>query len=479
MQSTITKGMPYATMRFQSIHQLGEQGESILPTVAAEVLLAGKPIVDGVHKIICGSKSKPFVVKQEVQLFFQRSDFTWLVFVSEPVKMQCILDENEMMRLQVVGWDQDADVERELVVRIALSKKCSSGVNPIFCHQEKLHPTALLLGQGNYATQLRKHANFFSGPKTTFDYEFNDAETATMVFDWDVQEMSAIALHPIAANTSKMSLIGFALPHHFDIIAQEPPEDYDLYCVSTLIGPACLYEGAKWDLKEPIPAIGFRAPRPPAPWAMPALAKSLKHDINYTLPDFYKRGAGDTYFSGKMLAKLGRVLLISEEVEELCSNDEDSEYAEACQGLSLPTKTEFSDALASLRSSVEIWINGTAEIPFVYDSAWGGVVSCGCDFDSDKGLCENQFPDCTAFDDPGLNFGVRDSLLLLHVGQRSQSSYPPFAVTERFLQRYAFSLWLLYFWGGCCCALRSRVGSTDVRKRPPSNPMHSKSFGGR
>jgi hypothetical protein len=41
-------------------------------------------------------------------------------------------------------------------------------------------------------------------------------------------------------------------------------------------------------------------------------------DINYSLPVFFGRGAGNTYFSGKMLSKLARILLIAEEFEEIC-----------------------------------------------------------------------------------------------------------------------------------------------------------------
>lgn len=457
MHSSITKGMPYATMRYESIHQVNSKsGESIFPTVAAEVPLEGNPIVDGGSEIKCGassSKAEPFVVEREVQILFKSSDFTWLVFVSEPVTMQCILDDNEMMRLQVVDWNEDSEKERDLIVRIALSKKCSTGVNPIYCHQEKLHPTALMLGQGHYDRLLRSHANFFTGPNTTFDYHFDNATTATMVFDWDVQDMSKIALHPVPANKTDVTLIAFALPHHFDIITNVPPEDHDIYCVATLTGPACLYEGPVWELREPIPAIGFRAPRPPAPWAIKSIAISLKRDINYTLPDFFTRGAGDTYFSGKMLAKLGRILLVSEEVAELCGNPDNVDYEEPCQGIRLPGEAEFSNAVATLRSSLEIWINGTGETPFVYDTAWGGVVSCGCDFDGEKGKCKNKYPDCTAFGDPGLNFGVSLSWTTINSCNEHTAtlviSSSSFFATERVLQRRAFSLWLLYF-RGCC-----------------------------
>lgn len=107
-----------------------------------------------------------------------------------------------------------------------------------------------------------------------------------------------------------------------------------------------------------------------------------------------------------MLAKLGRILTIGEELSEICSDDN---APEECSGLDIPSldSPEFQATVARLRSNVEVWINGTGEIPFVYDGAWGGLVSCGCDFDGDDevGVCRNKFPDCPAFYDPGLNFG--------------------------------------------------------------------------
>ena len=350
MHSSITKGMPYATMRYKSIRHVGDHGETILPTVVAEVPLAKNPKVDGGKEVHCHSgNTEPFRVESEVELFFDQSDFTWLVFVSEPVLMQCVIDDIGRMKLQVVEWGEEPETDRDLVLRIALLTLCTTGKEPVWCHQEKMHPTALLLGQGHYGEQLRKHSNYFPGPETGFDYSFDDTgKQATLVFDWNAQDMSEIALHPLPSN--KTEILAFALPHHFDIIVQAPPADHDIYCVSSLIGPACLYEGSVWELKEEIPDIGFRASRSPSPWSLQPLAKSLKTDIKYTLPKYYQRGAGDTYFSGKMLAKLARILLIQEEVEDICSSDDgSSDYSDACSEISLPSKAEFDDALHRLR----------------------------------------------------------------------------------------------------------------------------------
>ena len=132
-------------------------------------------------------------------------------------------------------------------------------------------------------------------------------------------------------------------------------------------------------------------------------SKALLGDIGFELPDFFQRGAGDTYFSGKYLAKLARILLISEEVHDLCGKNGGREYLQFCKNSTLPTKDQVEEGIQNLRRSVEVWINGTAETPFVYDNAWGGVVSCGCYMEGTD--CINRYPNCPAFSDPGLNFG--------------------------------------------------------------------------
>ena len=107
----------------------------------------------------------------------------------------------------------------------------------------------------------------------------------------------------------------------------------------------------------------FSSPRPPNHRAIPALAQSLSKDINYALPDNYMKGAGDTYFSGKMLAKLGRIIVVAQELRGLASTpdydlpgDEDVlRIIRACKEASLPTEKEVMDAVGRLRSGVEVW----------------------------------------------------------------------------------------------------------------------------
>jgi endoglucanase Acf2 len=106
------------------------------------------------------------------------------------------------------------------------------------------------------------------------------------------------------------------------------------------------------------------------------------------------------------MAKLARIIAIADELVDVCTSKPTAEYVDACNGLKLPQLKDINHAVDELRESVEIWFNGKAVTPFVYDSAWGGVVSCGCDFDDKTKSCKNHFPDnCPAFTDPGLDFG--------------------------------------------------------------------------
>ena len=124
---------------------------------------------------------------------------------------------------------------------------------------------------------------------------------------------------------------------------------------------------------------------------IPAIKQALKKDILFEPPPNYMAGQGDTYFSGKILAKLGRILIIANEVGGV-------------------SPQAFRNAVTRLREGVEIWLNGSAASSMLYDRSWGGIIMCGCNYFYDevekKTGCYNKFPDCPAITDPGQNFGA-------------------------------------------------------------------------
>jgi len=400
MSTPIVKGMPYATMSYDSLEIVTPHG-ILAPAIATEVPVAEEVIIDGHKKMSCSSEKRSFAwVEKEIQFFSPESDFTWLVFVSEKVQISCQTFGSNTIISAESSTDRLNEEVKPFHFRTALFKPCTNGRNPVYCHQEQLHPTALLTGQGEYGKLLRSHAHLYPGPKASVSYEINSNETAAALhFDWDVQAISA-PLYPTLKNETVKELITYALPHHVDMMKTVRSPSDDLYCSASLVGPSCLVEGSSWHLLEELPPISFRAERSPPTWSLASIAKSLETDIKFRLPDYFQRGAGDTYFSGKMIARLGRVLVISEEIEELCKTKKGSS---GCQNATLPSKRQMTNAIDALRASVEVWLNGTAEAPFVFDSAWGGVANCGCDWDD--GTCANKFPDCPAFGNPGLNFG--------------------------------------------------------------------------
>lgn len=188
----------------------------------------------------------------------------------------------------------------------------------------------------------------------------------------------------------EIELLTYAIPHHQE--RMRPTQEssnfvHSVGCTPTIHGTACPVTGGHWSLLEHLHRVSFHAPRVPREEMLVDIREALKTDIHYDLPDNYKRGAGDTYFSGKMLARLARILIIAQEVGGVPRQD-------------------FTNALGRLKGGVEIWLNGSAESPLLYDKTWGGVVMCGCDYDGETESCSNSFPNCPALSDMGHNFGA-------------------------------------------------------------------------
>jgi endo-1,3(4)-beta-glucanase len=379
--------MSYITMEYE------KEEDFLHPTIASTLPLQNL-VVDG--KQTTFDSSQRIAVKKEIELYFPGSQFSWIAFFSEPVMIQII--DNGGTLIQVVEYNVDDCSLRAdtLVIRTALVSQCNQPCNSGPNEPEKHEYTAL----------LREHANFYPGPDTSVSYvmpEGGDSNSkAELIFDWDAKSMSALSSCNLPTDYAD-DMLAFALPHQIERFSQFVLPDNKKYCKTTLTGPACLVRGKKWYLPQEIPEINFRAKRPPKPEFIPMLSDALMADINFTMPAIYKRGGGDTYFSGKMLAKLARILFITEEVDSLCGKNGDPEYLDYCKDSTRPSEEQFEEAIQELREGVEVWINGTAETLFVYDTSWGGYVSCGCYVDHDK--CVTQYPNCPAFGDAGLNFG--------------------------------------------------------------------------
>jgi len=416
--SSIVRGMPYATMHYPTSFASSSTSSSsadLYPTIASEIPLRSDPIIDNNDEIKWKCDGSARVrVDSEVKFTFDQSDFTWLVFVSQPAYVKCSQSERgsdgaAKFVLQVVDLvnENPGDV---FTMRQTVLDTCTAGRNTIYCKDRASDHAIEVLGD-----MLRENAHIYPGPDTDVEYSVrNEDMEADITYHWDARDTSSTSRRDIrslkTSSSEEGELLIFSLQHH-DAVLEKSTDDKpsatklgDEYCRTTLRGKTCLVKGSTWVLRQDLPPISFRAPRPPRRDTLPTITSALAKDIMYELPDNYMRGAGDTYFSGKMLAKLGRILVIAEEIGEICSSpDED------CSDLQeFISQEEFDNALDRLRAGVEIWLNGTSEAPFVYDNSWGGLVSCGCEFNEETRTCNNRFPNCPGFFNPGMNFGHGD-----------------------------------------------------------------------
>jgi len=378
MRSSIVRGMPYATMTYPSLFEPASSGQRILPTVVSDFPLQGSLVVDGSSQIDC-SAGTLFTAQSDVKMTFQNG-LEWMVFVSQSVSFQCSTTAGTSLALQVAGV-QNSGVS--FTMRLAM-------VVPEVNGNEVVRPANTQFAQG-YINLLRQHSQTYPGEDTSVSFEVdNIAMQASLKFHWDATRMDG-------SSASNSDMLMYALPHH-----QEKLAILDGYCTASVLGGVCLVEGSSWTILEELPDVSFRAPRRPPARHLPALAASVKTDLDFRIPDNFQIGAGDTYFGAKSMAKLARILVIAEEVQEICASP-DNEYLSACQNSDLPAGAQMNAAVSHLRQVLDVWFSDTAEAPFIYDAAWGGVVSCGCYYDN--GHCINSFPNCPAFTDQGLNFG--------------------------------------------------------------------------
>jgi hypothetical protein len=143
MYSPIVRGAPYISMVYSDAS----------PRMFMEHPLESDPVVDQggwfTPKPKCGSTwgeySKPFTVHKELRLEFTVSDYTWILFVSEPTEFVCSsvpLSEKPPSKAQAkkLGLDDtmtapyfDLKATKPMskgMVRVAFANNCTHGKNP-------------------------------------------------------------------------------------------------------------------------------------------------------------------------------------------------------------------------------------------------------------------------------------------------------------------------------------------------------------
>lgn len=138
-------------------------------------------------------------------------------------------------------------------------------------------------------------------------------------------------------------LLMMALPHHKDALGDVKTTGVTL---PTIKGDMVALTADAWSLHEKLGTIGFSAPAGIASNRAPDIKAALEEDSKY-VPD-----AKDPYFFGKQVARLGRLALIADEIQE--------------------TKTAES-LRTQMKASLDPWLLGMNPDAIQYDAVWGGL----------------------------------------------------------------------------------------------------------
>jgi endo-1,3(4)-beta-glucanase len=426
MTTQIVRGMAYVTLQYQNL----------LPTFYSYNGLASRIKVDDdgsdttkpTTTLSCdGNSTEPTLVEKHLHIHFINSDFTWMVFFSQPVLVTCSMGDGddwsrdfqlhvvEMFRIGEGSSDigDGGDIIDPLTVRVALLNQCTTGKATLQAHCKEM---AQWNDPAGYEELLKTHVQALPSTLPRIDFQYNN-DTTDMTIDWGASSHS---------QDNDTPLLMYALPHHQEMISNQNDTTtlakITDHCIGTFHGSTCLVRGNTWTLREDLgKPLSFWAPRPPHADMIPNLAKALSKDIQYRLSANLMRGAADTYFSGKVLARYARVIVIADELKQLAkgnaddlickyddvSRDELQASVKAASVASLPSDKQLQNAIDSLKHGVRAWLDSDAEAPFVFDKTWGGMVNCGCRYvgKGEHGYCNNTFPDCPALIDVNEDFG--------------------------------------------------------------------------
>lgn len=335
--------------------------------------------VDG-KAIACGNYN--FVQGKEIEFTLSTGD-SWIAFFPPGMGWTC---EKQPFRLAAA----EIAPARGVVVRLAMLK----GKTPV---------------DASWGDLLRQHAGSYPVASGADYVAHINSESAQVIFDWGKHRRN-IPGYP------ECDVLQLVWPNHVSLLSEEeknrvnsgpktPFKDlrgeskvfiasaplvlhYELYPIAT----------EEFAGRNPIPMDGLLREMmlealKGGEHVAGAKYDGAKTDSEFQLPENVKLAVGDTYFSGKLLARLARLVAIAHELDQ--SNE-----------------AFFEEMLSQLADSMEKWLEKGAKTPFIYDKSWGGLVSCGCNYDDCWGSCApkctndvSQPASCPALHQAGQNFG--------------------------------------------------------------------------
>ena len=257
MRTAIVRGSPYTSMEYKDS----------TPKITAQRSTTRLPVIDDNENntLICGVGAGVYgeskLVQREIRISFDVSDFSWLVFFSEPTEITCSITPEPPAIFYGLGVPPPANEPHghmEIMatkpmeigmVRIALANNCTTGRNPEYCHK-----LGTPFNNSQYMDLLRAHSDVYPTGKAdvrfTFPVESAEEEELRLNFNWEPAYMSAmknqsdddlISIAPLIGRPD-VELLMFAIPHHQERLSPTEQSSnfvHSIGCTPTLHGMAC------------------------------------------------------------------------------------------------------------------------------------------------------------------------------------------------------------------------------------------------
>eukprot|EP00930_Biecheleria_cincta_P001210 TRINITY_DN10236_c0_g4_i1.p1 TRINITY_DN10236_c0_g4~~TRINITY_DN10236_c0_g4_i1.p1 ORF type:complete len:875 (-),score=91.36 TRINITY_DN10236_c0_g4_i1:309-2612(-) len=386
MRVPLVRGSPFVTAEFDGVKARLSARQAMRPDGLK---------VDG-KALLCDGEP---IAATWFTLELYQSDMTWLFFVPSGSLWTC----------KAGPWFVNLSSVSPLrgAVRLALASGCTTGQGPFLNN----HCEGLPHGQAfrAYSDALLQQAGCYP-VFANITYEVvprgGSRDVAKVAWSWTKACLPGWEETP---------LLQLAWPVHVPLLSDQTRANLMANASTPFLdmrGRPTLVSGDSWILTYPLfPDIGLGAFHPIREELKEEILEALVgengsrwdydpphfdklNDSLFDLPLNMRVGAGDTYWAGKFLARLARLIVIADELGEA-------------------HKPYFDAMVDRLVMRLQTWLDPNASAnPFLYDETWGGIIACGCDYnDCSRGCmphCTNPTspPElCPAMSDHQHNFG--------------------------------------------------------------------------
>eukprot|EP00996_Jenningsia_fusiforme_P000107 NODE_106_length_3255_cov_4672.497505_g96_i0.p1 GENE.NODE_106_length_3255_cov_4672.497505_g96_i0~~NODE_106_length_3255_cov_4672.497505_g96_i0.p1 ORF type:complete len:588 (+),score=90.32 NODE_106_length_3255_cov_4672.497505_g96_i0:1063-2826(+) len=238
------------------------------------------------------------------------------------------------------------------VIRLAMVNNCTTGVS-----SHCARPTVPSHTHEQYAQALEDSSDVcISGGEVQVLELTMQLE---VVFKW--QTFDCWSSGPLLTDGPALGrLLMIALPHHVSLLCDKSVSKISGGGHRNVRGfgvPVVCRRGSRWVMaihRQKIDWLGA-----PEEGKVGAIREALREDIQRQIRANVAAGEADPYNAGKLLGRLASLILVAEMLGE---------------------GAILAELLKETTRYLSVWLDQESINPLVYDSTWGGIVSCGCHY---------------------------------------------------------------------------------------------------